>query len=156
MKSAKSKYFVDLISNNKGDDSLIWKALKEATCRNKKCSTVSTLISDGITYNKPNVISEVLNSYCTSVATFLASKLPYVPFSDQKPLYYNCSKFELQKLNIDFVYNQPRSIKRNKAIGLDNISARLVKLSARFFAPSVTILLNMSKDMEMCEGYSIV
>ena len=31
MKSAKSKYFVDLINNNKGDNSMIWKALKEAT-----------------------------------------------------------------------------------------------------------------------------
>ena len=146
MKSAKSKYFVDLISNNKGDDSLIWKALKEATCRNKKCSTVSTLISDGITYNKPNVISEVLNSYFTSVATSLASKLSHVPFSDQKPLYYNCSKFELQKLNVDFVYNQLRCIKRNKAIGLDNISGRLVNFSARLIAPSVTSLLNRSME----------
>ena len=56
---------------------------------------MSTLISDRITYNKPNVISEELNSYFTSVATSLASKLPHVPFSDQKSRYYNCSKFEL-------------------------------------------------------------
>ena len=81
---------------------------------------MSTLISDEITYNKPNVISEVLNSYFTSVAASLASKLPHVPFSDQEPLYYNCLKFELQQLNIDYVYNQLRSIKQNKAIGLDN------------------------------------
>ena len=98
---------------------MIWKALKEATCRNKKCSTVS----NGVTYNKPNVNSEVLNSYFTAVVTSLASKLPHVPFSDQKPLYYNCSTFELQKLNIDFVYNQLQSIKRNKATDLDKSSA---------------------------------
>ena len=144
MKSAKSKYFVGPINNNKGDDSLIWKALKEATCHNKKCSTMSTLISDGIMYNKPNVISDLLNSYSTSVAASLASKLPHVPFSDQKPFYYNCSKSEVQKLNIDYVYNQLRSIKRNKATGLDNISAQLVKLPAWLLTPSVTSLLNMS------------
>ena len=49
-------------------------------------------------------------------------------------------------MNVDFVYNQLRSIKQNKAIGLDNISARLVKLSARLIAHSVTSLLNKSME----------
>ena len=144
MKSAKSKYYVDLIENNKGDEKMMWKALKNATHQDKKCSTPSSIISDGVTYTKPNTISEVLNTYFTSVARTLASKLPKVAFRDLQPVQDHCSDFKLQKVNTDLVYSQLRSIKQNKATGLDNVSARLIKLSARTIAPSVTNLLNMS------------
>ena len=64
---------------------MIWKALKNATHQDKKCSTPSSIISDGVTYTKPNTISEVLNTYFTSVARTLASKLPKVAFCDLQP-----------------------------------------------------------------------
>ena len=93
--------------------------------------------------HEPNTISEALNSYFISVVKSLESKLPQIPFCDRKPLHYSRSSFKLQRLNVDFVYNKLQLIKRNKATGLDNISARLIKLSARVIAPSVTNLLNM-------------
>lgn len=84
------------------------------------------------------------------MAELLASKLLSVPFCDQNPDHYpmHCPNFELQKLHVESVYNQLRSIKQNIAIGLDKISARLIKLSARVIAPSVTHLFNMS--IETC------
>ena len=79
-----------------------------------------------VTYTEPNTISEVLNTYFTSVARTLASKLPKVAFCDLRPVQDYCSDFKLQKVNTDFVYTQLRSIKQNKATGLDNVSARLI------------------------------
>ena len=87
--SSKSKFYVDLIENSHGDDRAIWKAINEVTHRDKQRSTINSMVSDGITYSDPSAIAKLLNGYFTSIATFLASKLPCVSFPDQKRLITN-------------------------------------------------------------------
>ena len=53
-------------------------------------------------------------------------------------------QFELTDLDQSFVPEKLLSLKTNKAIGLDKISARLLKISAHTIAPSVVKLLNLS------------
>ena len=53
-------------------------------------------------------------------------------------------KFELQPVCEQFVYDLLRQLKVNKAIGLDEISPRLLKDSAHVIAPSPTRLFNRS------------
>ena len=118
--------------------------MNEVTYRDKQRSTINSMVSDGITYSDPTAIAKLLNRYFTSIATFLASKLPYVSFPDQKPAHYQCSEFTLQDINNDFVYSQLSHLKRNKGTGLDNISARFIKISAEVIATSVSKLLNLS------------
>ena len=54
------------------------------------------------------------------------------------------TSFELKVLDESTVLQQFLSLKANKAIGLDKISARLLKCPAHSTCPSITKLLNMS------------
>ena len=52
----------------------------------------------------------------------------------------------MQPVSEQFVYDQLKQLKSNKAIGLDEISPRLLKDSARVITPSLTRLFNRSLD----------
>ena len=52
--------------------------------------------------------------------------------------------FSLNEVDEETVLKHLLSLKTNKAIGLDNISARLLKCGARAICPSITKLLNLS------------
>ena len=57
---------------------------------------------------------------------------------------YSTPKFELQLVCEQSVYDLLRQLKVNKAIGLDEISPRLLKDSAHVITPSLTQLFNRS------------
>ena len=52
--------------------------------------------------------------------------------------------FQLKETSEAVVLKQLQSLKTNKAIGLDNISARLLKCGARSISHSITKLFNLS------------
>ena len=54
------------------------------------------------------------------------------------------SQLHLTELKELFVRQQLASLKANKGIGLETISARLLKSSANTITPSITMLLNLS------------
>ena len=56
----------------------------------------------------------------------------------------NDKSFQLDLVTSHFVKIQLQNLKTNKAIGLDKISARLLKDSADIIAPSLQALINKS------------
>ena len=56
------------------------------------------------------------------------------------------NKFKLNPFDVQFTLKQLSQLKTNKAIGLDRISARLLKDSASLIADSLTLLFNRSLD----------
>ena len=67
-------------------------------------SSISSVVSNGITYLDPCTIAKLFNRCFTSVATSLAIRLPCVPIPDQKPTHYMCTEFTLNDINNDFVH----------------------------------------------------
>ena len=55
-------------------------------------------------------------------------------------------EFAFEPITEDFVLHQLKELKTNKAIGLDNISARLLKDSASVISASLTRLINLSLE----------
>ena len=55
-------------------------------------------------------------------------------------------EFAFEPITEDFVLLQHKQLKTNKAIGLDNISARLLKDSASVISASLTRLFNLSLE----------
>ena len=145
IKSAKSKYYCNLINEAKGDSSKIWKAVNEASSRNGKSSDPQCIVAEGVQLTVPSSIAAAMNSYFVSIGKFLADKLvspvaAVIWFSPgiSQPV------FQLNETNEDIVLKLLLSLKKNKAIGLDNISARLLKSGAHVICPSITWLLNLS------------
>ena len=61
-------------------------------------------------------------------------------FTSSTPPY----EFHLDNVNVNFVHNALKSLKSNKAVGLDKLSARLLKDASDVIAPILTGAINKS------------
>ena len=122
----------------------MWKAVNEACNRNSSSEKVQCIISDGIQHTTSKSIAVALNSFFASIGKRLADKITTTWSNCNLVLEQPLSQFQLTELEESFVLQQLTSLKTNKAIGLDKISARLLKSSANTITPSITKLLNRS------------
>ena len=127
IKSAKSRYYCDLISETKGDLNKLWKAVN----------------ADGAHHTNPWSIYSALNSHFVSIGRILPEKISCIaraslPVNDHSRL------FQSQEISESVAHKQLPALKANKAIGLDNVHARLLKCSAQSITYSITKLINLS------------
>ena len=121
-KKLKSEYYCRLIENAKGDSSKMRKAIKETLPSNH--NEINAVFSDGKLQTDPKGIAETLNNHFSSIGKRLAKA-----FSGSKPIRCSTvpdSSFSLKSVTSAFLEKQLRLMKTNKAIGLVNISARLL------------------------------
>ena len=141
IKAAKSNYYCDLVTEAKSDSSKIWNAVNEVSSRKAKSSTPQCIIADGVHHTTSQSIASILNSHFALIGKFLADKITPVA-SVSVPA--TSHSFHLKEISEKEVREQLLTLKANKAIGLDNISARLLKCGALEITPSITKILNMS------------
>ena len=127
IKSAKSRYYCDLISETKGDLNKLWEAVN----------------ADGAHHTNPWSIHSALNSHFVSIGRILPEKISCIaraslPVNDHSRL------FQSQEISESVAHKQLPALKANKAIGLDNVHARLLKCSAQSITYSITKLINLS------------
>ena len=145
VKSAKMKYYCDLFQDAKGNaKKKVWNEVNEVCYRNSTSESVQCIISDGIQHTTPKSIASAMNSFFASIGKRLADKITTTWPSCNSSTDLLKSQFQLAELEESFVPQQLLALKTNKAIGLDKISARLLKNSAHTIALSVTKLLNLS------------
>ena len=152
IKQSKSSYYIDLIEDSKGEPRKLWKAVNEVSCRKNETSTPNCIISDGVKYMDTRSIATMLNKHFASIGQFLAGKLPKLLSSGitstPNIMDGHCSAgFSLQPIEESFVVAQLKSLKTNKSIGLDKISARLLKDAVSAISPSLTKLFNLSINL---------
>ena len=143
VKSAKTKYYCGLFQDAKGNAKKVWNAVNEVCYRNSTSESVQCIISDGIQHTTPKSIASAMNSFFASIGKRLADKITTWPSCNSSTDVLK-SQFQLAELEESFVPQRLLALKTNKAIGLDKISARLLKNSAHTIALSVTKLLNLS------------
>ena len=142
IKSVKSRYYCDLISETKGDLSKLWKAVNQASSRNGKSSIPQCIIADGAYHTNPRSISSALNSHFGSIGRILPEKIPCIARTSL-PIDGHSGLFQSQEVSESVVNKQLLALKANKAIGLDNIRAKLLKYSAQSITYSITKLINL-------------
>ena len=103
--------------------------------------------ADGVSYTDSKSIAEVLNNHFPSIGFKLVTKIKScLNCARQSTSLYadtNCENgFAFQHIREEFIRKELCRLKTNKAIGLDKISARLLKDSV--LAPVLTKLLNRS------------
>ncbi len=106
-------------------------------------------------------IASILNEYFTSIGSKLANKIRSTFQPKQLPPSTDLSfSFEFEEVDESFVLRQLSSLKTNKATGLDQISAKLLKDSASTIASSsidfqcIARLTNLPRYLEKRENYS--
>ena len=145
VKLTKSNYYQNLINSNKDNPAALWKTLNEITSRDKSKTTPSCIISDDVSVNDQQSIATIMNEYFTTIGSKLADKIKekFKPVSPaaSTPSPYN---FEFEEVDESQVFRELKNLKTNKAIGLDGISARLLKDSPLTITPSLTKMFNIS------------
>ena len=90
------------------------------------------------------------NLHFASIADRLRSLLPSIPFVISKLEHFVLSRkdpdvvFSIPLLNEGYIIDSFRSLNPRKAMGVDNISAQILKISAPVIALSITKLMNYS------------
>ena len=138
IKSATTNYYCDLIKEAKGDSNKLWIAVNEASSHAIKSSSpqLQCIITDGAHYTSPRSIASALNSHFASIGRILADKIrPAAPVSMSAA--NHSGSFQLKETSEAVVLKQLQSLKTNKAIGLDNISARLQKCGTQSISHSM-------------------
>ena len=140
-KNLKSKYFCQMIEDAKGDSCEMWRAIKQVLSGTKK-STVSSIFENGKWHTENLSVAKIMNQYFVSVGKVLAK-----PFQNVSTVFTSStlpSEFHLDNVSVNFVRKALKSLKSNKAVGLDKLSARLLKDASDVIAPILTGLINKS------------
>ena len=132
------------IKENNNDSSRVWKCLKDALPQSTNQS-VSVIKYGKKVLSSPVQVAEVFNKHFTSIGQKLAMAFGKGNKGAREILQRKTDKsFQLDLVTSNFVKIQLQNLKTNKAIGLDKISARLLKDSADIMAPSLQALINKS------------
>ena len=118
--------------------------MNEITSR-KQSSPISCVEADGVAHCDNPSIAKILNVHFSTIGTKLAMKLKsFITLPSPPARSIDLPKFVFKPITEEFVRGQLKQLRTNKAIGLDNISARLLKDSASVISKSLTNLFNQS------------
>ena len=118
--------------------------MNEITSR-KQSSPISCIEADGLAHCDNQSIAKILNVHFSTIGTKLAMKLKsFITLSSLPARSTDLPKFVFKPITEEFVRGQLKQLRTNKAIGLDNISARLLKDSTSAISKSFTKLFNQS------------
>ena len=144
---AKSSYYLTLLSSNKSNPRTFWKLLNELVP--KKSPAVTTVLKiNNNSVTDPLLIAEAFNDYFSNIASTLQVDSRSIP--DLSPLANfienrippNVS-FELKPINRLIVQKELQAL-QPKAVRLDGVGQRILKLSAPIIASSVSKIINTS------------
>eukprot|EP00795_Rhopilema_esculentum_P009289 gene9289-16986_t len=149
VRKAKSMYHKDLLKENSRDPNKFWKTLESIypTKSSDKQSPQSFEIN-GDKVKDPSKIANAFCSFFANIVTTLKEKaFPLCNFTwrNQPNLpTKTVRKFMFRKVSKQKVERELKSIKRNKATGLDDLPPGLIKDSAESISAPLTHLINMS------------
>ena len=130
----------------------MWKTIKSLTGSTKGKQVINSL-KDGESNNNiedKKQITRLFNHHFASVADRLRSILPVVTFNIDKLINFVKSRkdpdisFSIPSITTSQVITSLLRISPNKAVGIDRISARLLRISAPEIASSLAKLINHS------------
>ena len=147
IKKAKAAYNRKLIERNGNDHKTFWKTLKKILPGNKKYVSLNIRMQGTLSSDK-NLIANSVNSFFTSTGTCLyeslrsscgvaTSSFNSFPRRSYPP-------FKFAGVSEKFVCAKLRGLKTGKAVGTDNIPARLLIDSATIVAKPLTKILIFS------------
>lgn len=143
---SKAKYFVDYFHQNSKNIRKIWKGVKEiVSLKSSSTSKPISLRIDDIVTSNPNIVANSFNSYFSSVADNIRSK---IPVSDK-----NFTSF-LKHPNLNSIFLSPvtpeevqkiiYSMPPSKSSGPNSVPIKILKLICAEISYPLTELVNLS------------
>lgn len=154
IKKKKRNFYNDAIKNN-NSPSYLWKTLKSVTNKDIKPRDV---IPKTLTYNNKILedkcdILDALNDHFCNISN-IVKKTAFVKthFQDLKSFLdrsLNENTFSLQHITVFEVDNMLKTLKTNKATGLDGIGANILKYCGDYIVPTIAFIINQCIDQSI-------
>ena len=127
-KKSKQNYYSNLLEKHKDNAKQRWQILKEITgkVQKKNQSLPTTLETENRIISDKNAIAEEFNTFFTNIVPNLANKIPQISKTfDQyfSPVDTQLNHHDLTLKEFETAY---KSLKRNKASGIDDINSNIV------------------------------
>ena len=140
VRKAKKNYYVAKLSRAKGKSTDVWKILKSVIPKSQ--------VRDPNTNSEDSKIkTNEFNQYFSSIGAELASKIKENPNLLQfENNVYTAGKikFKFHSVSEDAVYKELMRLKDSASVGLDEISSKMLKISAPVIVPYLTYIINRS------------
>ena len=148
IRKAKASYNHRLIKDSGKDHKAFWKTMKKILPGEKTAISPKINTGQSITTDKKTIAS-AFNNFFVGAATRLLECLPYAFSSStgSQNIHHRIAQhpaFRFDKVSEDCVKAELRALKTGKAMGLDNIPARLLIDSADIVAKPLAEMINCS------------
>ena len=146
IKQAKEQYYKNALKGNERDPRKAWQIINELTSRKSHSSSVKEIKLDNNSIRDPCELSSVFNNYFSSIGPTLIKDIHH-PTNGPSHIDYIVEtehRFDLKTTNPSKAFTLLSKLCESKAIGLDKISARLLRECADLIASSVCCIFNRS------------
>ena len=151
IQNAKKEFYSQSINDNYKNPKCLWQNLHDVTNKSSKQQTTFIHDDNGDPILDPEATADKFNEFFTSLYKDLNS-------NGKKSTDINCTKlqdfvgnkvpdgteFEIPLVSASFIHQQLQNLKANKATGIDDISAKYLKLSASVISQPLATILNLS------------
>ena len=151
MRNAKSIFFRDKINDcsRSNDPKKAWTLINTLLGKNNKPNNLSELLVNDNLVSDPKSMADSLNDYFVNIGLTLAAEYEeescnVAQTTSDNINSFQCAQFKFSPIPVDNFVSTLRGLKANKTTGLDKIPPKILKLSARIVAPSLTYIFNLS------------
>ena len=156
LRGQKSNYFMGKIKEHSQSNDIkgSWSLINSLLGRNKKMTNVTELIVDDVSIIDDRSIAESMNEYFISIGTKLADEIDSnSDYQNDDVTYANeflesdsssTNLFHFRTISVTSVALRLSKPLASKSTGMDNIPAKVLRITANIIAPSLTYIFNIS------------
>ena len=133
-----------------------WSLINFLLGRSKNKTNVTELIVDNVSIFDDRSIAESMNEYFISIGTKLADEIDSNSDYQNDDLTYtnelletdssSTNLFHFKTISVNSVVLRLSSLSTSKSTGMDNIPAKVLKITANIIAPPLTYIFNLSLE----------
>lgn len=149
VRRTKKCYYKDEIKNSSGNPKETWKVLNNLMGRKTKNTEITKLnLSSFETITDAKDIANSFNTHFTGIGPKLASQIPSSPVDKSFEEYLTKvdSIFRFRSVSPARVLNLLKTTDVGKAVGVDKISNKVLKISAPYIYESLAVIFNLSLE----------
>ena len=145
IRQAKKSYHTKALHDNEGNSRTTWRVVNDLTSRKSNGPSVKEIKQNGVSICNPQELATAFNNHFATVGPKLANEIP-LNNSGRTHLHYMCNpspdsaNFEFMPTNRSKVLSLLSKLIKFKAIGLDKISAKLLRICADLIADSLCLI----------------
>ena len=149
LNQSKTDYFSETINNNHNNPRQLWCNLHDITGKRQDHKTAFINDVFGNTILDPEITANTFNTFFTSIYGQYQSNLnseydsKTIDLNSESKIPDN-TEFSISRVSTGFIKSQLENLKTNKATGIDDISAKFLKISAPIICQTLSKILNLS------------